>query len=115
MKTVILDVRAPAEAMADFVRVGKTGKPEQATRISFATPELLWEVLSAKRWELLKALCGAGPVSIREAARRVGRDVKAVHRDVTALLNAGLIERAEGGGIVFPFETVKVEFMLQAA
>lgn len=43
------------------------------------------------------------------------RDVKAVHRDVTALLNAGLIERAEGGGIVFPFEAVKVEFMLQAA
>ncbi len=115
MKTVILDVRAPAEAMADFVRVGKTGKPEHAARISFATPELLWEVLSAKRWALLKALCGAGPVSIREAARRVGRGVKAVHRDVTGLLNAGLIERAEGGGIVFPFETVKVEFMLQAA
>lgn len=115
MKTVILDVRTPAEAMADFVRVGKAGKPEHTARISFATPELLWEVLSAKRWELLKALCGAGPVSIREAARRVGRDVKAVHRDVTALLNAGLIERAEGGGIVFPFEAVKVEFMLQAA
>ena len=68
-----------------------------------------------KRWELLKALCGAGPVSIREAARRVGRDVKAVHGDVTALLNAGLLERTEEGGIVFRFETVKVEFKLQAA
>lgn len=101
--------------MSDFARVGKTGKPEKAARISFATPELLWKVLSAKRWELLKALCGAGPVSIREAARRVGRDVKAVHGDVTALLNAGLIERAKGGGIVFPFEAVKVEFILQAA
>ena len=39
------------------------------------------------RSELLKALCGAGPVSIREAARRVHRDVKAVHGDVTALLS----------------------------
>lgn len=115
MKTVILDVRTPSKAMSDFARVGKTGKPEKAARISFATPELLWKVLSAKRWELLKALCGAGPVSIREAARRVGRDVKAVHGDVTALLNAGLIERAKGGGIVFPFEAVKVEFILQAA
>jgi predicted transcriptional regulator len=54
-------------------------------------------------------------VSIREAARRVGRDVKAVHGDVTALLNAGVLERAEGGGIVFPYEAVKIEFMLQAA
>jgi len=115
MKTVILDVRAPADSMADFARVWKTGKPEKSARISFATPELLWKVLTAKRWELLKALCGAGPVSVREAARRVGRDVKAVHGDVTALLNAGVLDRAEGGGIVFPYEAVKIEFMLQAA
>ena len=101
--------------MAAFVRVWKTGKSEKSARISFATPELLWQVLTAKRWELLKALCGAGPVSIREAARRVGRDVKAVHGDVTALLNAGVLDRAAGGGIVFPYEAVKVEFLLQAA
>ncbi len=115
MKTVTLDVRAPADSMADFVQAWKSGKQQKAARISFATPELLWQVLTAKRWELLKALCGAGPVSIREAARRVGRDVKAVHGDVVALLNAGVLDRAEGGGIVFPFEAVKVEFLLQAA
>ena len=115
MKTVTLDVRAPSESMADFVRAWKTGKSEKSARISFATPELLWKVLTAKRWELLKVLCGAGPVSIREAARRVGRDVKAVHSDITALLNAGVLDRAEGGGIIFPFEAVKVEFLLQAA
>ena len=115
MKTVTLDVRPPADSMADFVRVWKTGKPEKSARISFATPELLWQVLTAKRWELLKALCGVGPVSIREAARRVERDVKAVHGDVTALLNAGVLDHAGGGGIIFPFEAVKVEFMLQAA
>ena len=115
MKTVTLDVRAPADSMADFVQAWKSGKQQKAARISFATPELLWQVLTAKRWELLKALCGAGPVSIREAARRVGRDVKAVHGDVVALLNAGVLDRAEGGRIVFPFEAVKVEFLLQAA
>ena len=115
MKTVTLDVRAPSESMGDFVRAWKTGKPERSARISFATPEILWKVLTAKRWELLKVLCGAGPVSIREASRRVGRDIKAVHRDVTALLNAGVLDRAERGGIVFPFEAVKVEFLLEAA
>ena len=115
MKTVILDVRTPAETMSDFTRAWKSGRSEKAARISFASPELLWRVLTAKRWELLKALCGAGPVSIREAARRVERDVKAVHGDITALINAGVIDRAEGGGVVFPFEAVKVEFLLQAA
>ena len=115
MKTVILDVRTPADSTADFTRVWKTGKPERSARISFTTPELLWKVLTAKRWELLKVLCGAGPMSVREAARRLGRDVKAVHGDVTALLDAGVLDRAEGGGIVFPYEAVKIEFMLQAA
>ena len=71
MKTVTLDVRPPGDSMSDFVRVWKTGKPEKSARISFATPELLWQVLTAKRWELLKALCGVGPVSIREAARQL--------------------------------------------
>jgi predicted transcriptional regulator len=115
MKTVTLDVRTPAESMADFTLAWKTGKPQKSARISFATPELLWRVLTAKRWELLKVLCGAGPVSIREAARRVGRDVKAVHGDVTALLNAGILDRTDDGRIVFPFEAVKVEFLLHAA
>ena len=101
--------------MVDFVQAWKTGKSQKSARISFATPELLWQVLTAKRWELLKALCGAGPVSIREAARRVGRDVKAVHGDVTALLSAGVLDRTEEGRILFPFEAVKVEFLLQAA
>ena len=45
----------------------------------------------------------------------MGRDVKAVHGDITALLNAGVLDRDEGGGIVFPYEAVKIEFMLQAA
>jgi predicted transcriptional regulator len=115
MKTVTLDVRSPHEAMADFTGAWKTRKAQKSARISFATPELLWQVLTVKRWELLKVLCGAGAVSIREAARRVGRDVKAVHGDVIALLNAGVLQRAESGGIVFPFEAVKVEFLLQAA
>jgi predicted transcriptional regulator len=115
MKTVILDVQAPEAVMSDFVTAWKTGKAQPTARISFASPELLWKVLTAKRWELLKALCGAGPVSIREAARRVHRDVKAVHGDITALVNAGVLHRVEGVGIEFPYDAVKVEFLLKAA
>ena len=115
MKTVTLDVRSTEAAMTEALAVAKSGKPQKSARISFATPELLWRVLTAKRWELLKALCGAGPVSIREAARRVGRDVKAVHSDVTALLLAGILDRTESGQIEFPYEAVKVEFLLEPA
>jgi predicted transcriptional regulator len=115
MKTVVLEVREPGDAMADFAKAWRAATPQLEARISFATPELLWQVLTAKRWQLLKVLCGAGPVSIREAARRAGRDVKAVHGDVKALLEAGVLHAANGGGIVFPYEQVKVEFVLRAA
>lgn len=99
--------------MASAAKVWRQGASEGISRITFASPELLWRVLTAKRWELLKALCGAGPVSIREAARRVERDVKAVHGDVTALLKAGLLDREDDRRIVFPFDAVKVEFVLR--
>ena len=115
MKTVTLEVRAPDAAMADFVHAWKTRKAQRHARIAFATPELLWKVLTAKRCELLKALCGAGPMSVWEAARRVKRDVTAVHRDVTALLSAGVLIRTETGAVEFPFEAVKVEFLLEPA
>jgi predicted transcriptional regulator len=115
VKTVVLDVCPPSEVLTDFSHTWKTGKGSKTDRISFASPELLWKVLTAKRWELLKALCGAGPVTVREAAKRVGRDVKAVHNDLTALLAAGVLNRNEAGRIEFPYEAVKVEFLLQAA
>ena len=115
MKTVTLEVRSPSETMAEFAQAWKTGKASKADRISFASPELLWKVLTAKRWELLKALCGAGPVTVREAAGRVSRDIKAVHTDLSALLSAGVLVRTEAGQVEFPYDAVKVEFLLQAA
>ena len=50
----------------------------------------------------------------REVARRVGRDVKAVHRDVTALINAGVLNRVSGG-VVLPYDAVHVDFILRKA
>jgi hypothetical protein len=40
MKTVTLDVRSPAEAMADFSSAWRSGKAQKGARISFATPDL---------------------------------------------------------------------------
>lgn len=84
-------------------------------RISFATPELLWRVLTLKRWEILKLMTGEGELALREIARRAGRDVKAVHSDVHALLDAGILRRTEGGRFEFPYDSVKVQFELRAA
>ena len=112
MNTVTLSVASRADvtrrALAAF------GGEAQGAHISFATAELLWQTLTRKRWELLQAMTGQGVMSIREAARRVGRDVKAVHGDVSALIAAGVIDRVDGG-IVFPYDAIHVDFMLTRA
>ncbi|MDH4215365.1 MAG: DNA-binding protein [Gallionella sp.] len=114
MKTVTIDIRPLADTLGDYTQAWKSAKPS-APRISFESPELLFKVLSGKRWELLNAMTGAGAMSIREAARRVERDIKAVHGDVTALLNAGLLSKTDDGLIVFPYDAIHVDFMLKAA
>jgi predicted transcriptional regulator len=113
MKTVTLEVASWEDVTRRALEAFR-GKRQHA-RISFATPELLWKVLTAKRWELLKAMAGHGPLTIRGVARRVGRDVKAVHGDVQALIEAGLLDRTAKKQVVFPFATIRVEFTLRAA
>jgi predicted transcriptional regulator len=107
--TVSSQEQVTRRALAAF-----SGEP-QGAHISFQSAELLWQTLGAKRWDLLKRMTGRGPMSIREAARQAGRDVKAVHADIHALLNAGLLERGDDGLIVFPYESIHVDFMLSAA
>ena len=113
MKTVTLSV-ANREAVKRRVLEAFSGKRRRA-HISFASADLLWKLLTAKRWELLKAMTGGGAMTLREAARRADRDVKAVHGDVHALLAAGVLRRNADGKIEFPFDAVHVDFMLEAA
>jgi predicted transcriptional regulator len=87
----------------------------QGEFISFESPALLFKVLSGNRWDLLKVMTGAGALSIREASRRLDRDVKAVHSDVQMLLKVGILQKTDKGRIEFPFDAVHVDFTLQAA
>jgi predicted transcriptional regulator len=110
MKTVTLSV-ASREDVTRRARAAFKGK-KQGAHISFASVELLWQTLTKKRWEVLKVMTGQDAMTLREIARRVGRDVKAVHRDVHALLDAGVLDRTDDGLIQFPYSAVRVDFTL---
>ena len=97
-----------------FLSAWESGEP-QAAYIGFESEEQLWNTLTLKRWQILKVMTGAGELSIREVARRAGRDIKAVHGDVTALLLCGLLEKSDNGKVIFPYASVHVDFMLHAA
>jgi predicted transcriptional regulator len=112
MRTVTFEV-ASLDDMKRRAEAAFRGEA-QGARVSFASPELLFKLMTAKRWQIVRAMAGAGPMSIRELARRVGRDVKAVHGDVRALLSAGVLHK-EGALIDFPFDAVHVDVLVKAA
>ena len=87
----------------------------QGAHISFPSIEMLWKIITPRRWDLLRVMTGAGPLAIREIARRSGRDVKSVHGDVHALLTAGVMDRSPDGRVVFPYDAVHVDFIMRAA
>ena len=113
MNTVTIGVSSVDETKARMRRAFRGEK--QGAYIGFASLELLWKVLTPKRWEILRAMTGAGPLAIRDLARRMDRDVKSVHGDVHALLKAGIFDRADDGRIVFPYDQVHVDFVVPAA
>lgn len=83
--------------------------------LTFPSVQLLWKVLSPKRMDIISAMTGAGELSIREVARRVERDFKAVHTDIQALLNAGVVDKTESGAVMFSYDRVHVDFFMSTA
>ena len=73
---------------------------------------LLLRTLSPARWSLLERLKAEGPMSIYELAKRLQRDYKNVHTDVTRLADLGLIERRADGGVAVAWDVVRAELSL---
>lgn len=115
MKTVVIEVGTLSDSLAAFARAWENGTPEREARIRFASFDLLWKTLTPNRMRLLRALMGAGPTGVRELARRVGRDVRAVHADCARLAANGVINKMEDGKLLFPYEALHVNFDMQEA
>ncbi|HEV3011219.1 MAG TPA: hypothetical protein VGX52_19525, partial [Burkholderiales bacterium] len=75
------------EAAWNRVQEGRAMRPLEV--LSFADLPLLLRTLSPARWSLLQKLHADGPVSIYELAKRLQRDYKNVHTDVTQLAGIG--------------------------
>ena len=113
MTTVTIGVASETEVRERTLRAFRG--QAQGAHISFPSIEMLWKIITPRRWDLLRVMTGAGPLAIRELARRSGRDVKSVHGDVHALLTAGVVDRSEDGHVVFPYDAVHVDFIMRAA
>jgi predicted transcriptional regulator len=114
MNTLIIGNRTIEEQNAEILRAAKTGKPAAAARIDFERLEDGWKILSENRRAILRVMARAGPLGIREVARRVKRDVRAVHSDLTMLHRNGVIDKTEAGLLLMPYDVIRLDFTLDA-
>ena len=80
--------------------------------LSFENLPLFVKTLSRARFVLLQKLRTEGPLSIYELAKRLGRDYKNVHTDVSQLAALGLVERRKDGLVAVPWELLRAELRL---
>jgi predicted transcriptional regulator len=89
------------------------GRPVKTLNVlTLADLPQLVKTLSPARWVLLEELRRAGPLSIYELAKRLRRNYKNVHTDVTQLAALGVIERAGDNRVLVPWEVLRAEWTL---
>jgi predicted transcriptional regulator len=92
---------------------GRTA-PAPLAVLSFADLPLLVKNLTPARWDLLKRLKKAGPLTIFALAKLLERDYKNVHTDVTQLTSLGLIQKTEENLVRVAWEAIRAEIKLNA-
>ena len=113
-RTLELRVSGAGDALDRFEATWNRAAEGRAARklevLSFADLPLLLKNLSPARWALLERLRADGPLSIYELAKRLERDYKNVHTDVSRLVEIGLIERRADTGVAVTWDVIRAEF-----
>jgi predicted transcriptional regulator len=65
--------------------------------------------LTPARWQLVERLKKEGPISIYELAKRLERNYKNVHTDVSELVKVGLIEKNGKTEVGVAWDAVRAE------
>ena len=118
MTALTVRIGSIMDAKARFVAAGMAGASGALVAVvpsvNFASYDDMHKVFAPSRLAIVKALAGQGTLPIREVARRVDRDVQAVHRDVTILINAGIVDR-RARDVEFPYGRLHFEYDVEAA
>lgn len=103
-------MRDRALAIAKALDAGK--EIESYVGIGFALTEQMLSVFTPERWRLVGVLRQAGPLTVAELARRLGRHYRNVHADCKRLEEWYVVERDESGRVLVPWEEIRVDIHL---
>jgi predicted transcriptional regulator len=96
---------------AAWNRAAEGRSPKTLHLLTLENLPLLLKTLSPARFALLRVLRGSGPLSIYQLAKRLGRDYKNVHTDVTQLIALGLIAKMDNS-VAVPWDLLRAELVL---
>jgi predicted transcriptional regulator len=115
-KTLYVRISAQDDALDRFEAAWHLASGRKAPAplaiLSFADLPMLVKNLPPARWELLRRLKTAGPLTIFALAKLLERDYKNVHTDVTRLLELQLLEKNEDGLVSVAWQAVRAELKL---
>ena len=103
---------AGARAAATMKAVARGEKVQPHFGVNFEQIGQMLAAFTPKRWELIAALRQAGPLTMAELARRLGRDYKNVHTDVNQLIEWMAVERGDDGRVHVPWSEIVVDMKL---
>jgi predicted transcriptional regulator len=118
MRTATIRIRKASDSVnavrTGFLSAWNKGK-YGGDHFDFESPAALFRVLTPKRWELIECLQKTGPIGVRALARALGRDVKRVHDDASAMIEVGMVEKTADGKLVAPFDEIRADFVMKSA
>jgi predicted transcriptional regulator len=112
-----IEVLSSRAALAAFARTWRQSKAGRKTtpRLAFGSLAELFSAVSEKRLELIRHVASNEGLQIRPLARALERDYKNVHTDVRALIELGLLQKDEHGGLHAPFDEIVIRAGLRKA
>lgn len=117
MNRIEIEVLSSQAALAAFARAWRqTRAGRKATpRLAFGSIAELFSAITERRLELVRHVATNGGLQIRPLSRALERDYKNVHTDVQALIELGLLEKDERGGLHAPFDEIVIRAGLRNA
>ena len=103
---------AGARAAGAMRAISRGEKVQPHFGVNFEQIGQMLAAFTPKRWELIAALREAGPLTIAELARRLGRDYKNVHTDVNQLIDWMAVARGDDGRVSVPWSEIVVDMKL---
>jgi predicted transcriptional regulator len=117
MNHIEVTVMTPQSALDTFADTWRHAKEPQAVtpRLAFSSLHELFSAITEKRLELLRHVGSHPGLDVHALAHTMGWDEADVRADAAQLVELGLLEQDEQGGLSAPFDEIVIHAPIRSA